>query len=229
MTELLLAEERQTVVDYAQRMVRDALVVGTSGNISLRRDNLIAVTPSGVDYDTMVAQDVAVVDMHGNLVDGALKPTTELPFHLACHNRHGAIAVVHTHSTAATALSLLRDEVPYVHYQIAMFGGSVSVAPYATYGTDELVDSIDQALHERTGCIMKHHGTLCIGDTLGKAYDRARQLEWLCDVWLRASAVGTAELLPADEIANVVGRFTTYGQPQAVSPRSTVGESVHVR
>jgi L-fuculose-phosphate aldolase len=215
---LLLEAERTAIVDYAQRMVRDRLVVGTSGNLSLRRDDLIAVTPSGTDYDTMQPQDVAVVSMDGTLVDGNLKPTTELPFHLACHNRHGATAVVHTHSTAATALSLLRDDVPFVHYQIAMFGGSVLVAPYATYGTDELVAHINTALEGRTGCILKHHGTLCTGDSLAKAYDRARQLEWLCDVWLRASAVGTPDLLDSDEISTVVQRFGTYGQPHAAIP-----------
>ncbi|MBX7431132.1 class II aldolase/adducin family protein [Mycobacterium sp. Y57] len=215
--DMILAEERAAVAEFARRMVRDGLVVGTSGNISLRRDTLIAVTPSGVDYDTMTDGDIAVVDMDGTVVDGSLKPTTELPFHLACHNRHGAQAVVHTHSTAATALSLLRDDVPFVHYQIAMFGGSVSVAPYATYGTEELVANVDFAMRDRTGCILKHHGTLCIGDSLGKAYDRARQLEWLCDVWLRASAVGRAGLLPADEIDRVVERFGTYGQPQTIA------------
>lgn len=215
--DLLLSAERAAVVDFARRMTRDRLVVGTSGNISLRRGDLIAVTPSGVDYDTMEAGDVAVVDMAGNLVDGMLKPTSELPFHLASHNQHNALAVVHTHSTAATALSLLQDEVPFVHYQVAMFGGSVAVAPYATYGTQELVDNINTAMAGRTGVILKQHGTLCIGDNLGKAYDRARQLEWLCDVWLRASAVGRPDLLPTDEIDRVVERFGTYGQPQVIA------------
>ena len=218
--ELVLEAERTALVDYARRMVRDRLVVGTSGNLSLRCGDLIAVTPSGVDYDTMLARDVPVVTMDGTVVDGSLKPTTELPFHLACHNRHGATAVVHTHSTAATALSLLCDELPLVHYQVAMFGGSVRVAPYATFGTEDLVANVNLAMRDRTGCILKHHGTLCIGDGLGKAYDRARQLEWLSDVWLRARAAGQPSLLDAEEIANVVQRFGSYGQPQRVEVSS---------
>ena len=219
MSGMLLADERLAVVEFAQKMVRDRLVVGTSGNISLRRGDLIAVTPSGTDYDGMTAEDVVVVGMDGSIVDGSLKPTTELPFHLACHTRHDATAVVHTHSTAATALSLLRDDVPFVHYQIAMFGGSVAVAPYATFGTDALVENVSAAMADRTGCILKHHGTLCIGDNLGKAYDRARQLEWLCDVWMRASAVGVPALLEKEEIDNVVDRFGSYGQRQEFSQR----------
>jgi L-fuculose-phosphate aldolase len=212
--ELLLGDERRQVVAYAQRMVRDRLVVGTSGNVSLRRGDLIAVTPSGTDYETMTAADVLVVDRSGAVVDGALKPTSELLFHLACHNEHGATAAVHTHSAAAVALSLLRDDVPFVHYQVAMFGGAVNVAKYATFGTPELVRNINTALAGHTGCIIGNHGTLCIGDDLGIAYDRARQLEWLCDVWLRASAVGEPRLLSTEEIANVLERFGSYGQPK---------------
>lgn len=213
-SDLPLMAARTSVLAFAQRLVRDRLVVGTSGNISCREGDLVAVTPSGTDYDTMLPEDVVVVDLEGTVVHGDLAPTVELPLHLACYRRHGAQAVVHTHSTAATALSLLRDEVPSVHYQIAMFGGSVAVAPYATYGTDQLMENVSAALQGRTGAVMKHHGTITLGDTLGKAYDRARQLEWLCDVWLRASAVAPPGTLPADEIERVVGAFASYGQPR---------------
>lgn len=209
---LLLGEQREAVVEFARRMVHDRLVVGTSGNISVRHGDLVAVTPSGTDYSTMTAADVIVVDLEGDVVDGELRPTVELPLHMVCYQHHAAGAVVHTHSTTATALSLLCDEVPAVHYQVAMFGGSVAVAPYATYGTSELVANVSAALTDRTGCVMKHHGTLCTGDTLGAAYDRARQLDWLCDVWLRARAVGDPDLLPPAEIARVVTRFESYGQ-----------------
>lgn len=216
MTDLLLAGERAAVVALAQRMVRDRLVVGTSGNVSQRCGDLVVCTPSGTDYDTMRPEDVVVVDLEGTVVDGDLKPTVELPLHLVCYTEHGAQAVVHTHSTAATAMSLLRDDVPAVHYQLAMFGGPVSVAPYATYGTTELRDNVSRALQGRSGCVMKHHGTICTGASLGAAYDRARQLEWLCDVWMRASAVGTPALLPDEEVAHVVQRFGGYGQSRDV-------------
>ena len=213
---LLLEGTRSAVVALAQKMVRDRLVVGTSGNISCRDGDLVAVTPSGTDYDTMRPEDVVVVDLEGDVVDGDLSPTVELPLHMTCYQRHGARAVVHTHSAAATALSLLRDSVPPVHYQIAMFGGSVAVAPYATYGTTELMESVSAALEGRTGAVMKHHGTITIGETLQKAYDRARQLEWLCEVWLRASAAGSPASLPQDEIDRVVAAFATYGQQPGV-------------
>jgi L-fuculose-phosphate aldolase len=215
----LLAQERGAVVAFAKRMVRDRLVVGTSGNISVRSADLVAVTPSGVDYDTMTADDIPVVDLSGKVVRGALEPTTELPMHLACYTKHGAGAVVHTHGASATAVSLVCDEVPAVHYQLAMFGGSVRVAPYATYGTAELAANMSAALHGRSGCLLRNHGTVTYGDTVGLAYDRSRQLEWLCQVWLMAKAVGDPILLSQDELDRVVARFSTYGQPPAAPDR----------
>lgn len=219
-TGLLLEGARTSVVAYAQRMVRDRLVVGTSGNISCREGDLVAVTPSGTDYATMTPEEVVVVDLNGNQVDGELAPASELPLHLACYQRHGAQAVVHTHSTAATALSLLLDSVPAVHYQLAMFGGTVAVAPYATFGTVELAENVSSALVGRTAAIMKQHGTITLGQTLGKAYDGAQQLEWLCDVWLRASAVGAPATLPQIEIERVVRAFVDYGRPRQPSAQT---------
>lgn len=209
---------RQEVVDFARRMVRDRLVVGTAGNLSLRAaDDLVAVSPSGMDYETMTADDVVLVDLDGTVVEGARRPTSELPLHLLCHRRHGARAVVHTHSTAAVALSLLCDEVPLVHYQTAMFGGPVAVAEYAPFGTDALADAVSTALSGeggagRTAAVMRHHGTLVHAPTLGSAYDGARQLEWMCDVWLRASAVGRPALLDRGQVDEIVVRMADYGQ-----------------
>ena len=96
--------------------------------------------------------------------------------HLTCYTEHGAGAVVHTHGANATAVSLVCDEVPAVHYQLAMFGGSVRVAPYATYGTTELAANMSAALQDRSGCVLRNHGTITFGGTLGLAYDRSRQL-----------------------------------------------------
>ena len=115
-------------------------------------------------------------------------------------------------------MSLVCDEVPAVHYQLAMFGGSVRVAPYATYGTTELAANMSAALQDRSGCVLRNHGTITFGGTLGLAYDRSRQLEWLCRVWLMARAVGDPILLPQDELDRVVAKFGTYGQPSSADP-----------
>lgn len=200
-------EARAALCEWSRRMVRDGLVVGTSGNLSLRTGDLIAVTPSGVDYEHMVPGDVVLVGPDGVVVEGDREPTSELALHLAAHARPGTGAVVHTHSGAAVALSLLRDDVPPVHYQIAMFGGSVAVAGYAPFGSDELVANAMAALGERTAVVLAQHGTLVLGETLGAAYDGARQLEWLCDVWLRARTAGEPATLTPEQLAEAGRRF----------------------
>ncbi|HKE53017.1 MAG TPA: class II aldolase/adducin family protein [Actinomycetes bacterium] len=210
---VLLAAERQQVADYCRRMRADRLVVGTSGNLSARSGDLVAVSPSGLDYDELTA---ALVGVHradsGAPVEAPRGPTTELPMHLAIYRHTGAGAIVHTHSTAATAVSTLVDELPPIHYLIAMFGGGVRVAGYATYGSDELAGQVSAALAGRTGCLLANHGAVTIGDTLGEAYRRAEYLEWLCEVWLRASARGAPRLLPPDEIDRVAAKLAGYGR-----------------
>ncbi len=212
---------REAICDVSRRMVADGLVVGTSGNVSVRDGDRVLVTPTGVDYAAMRPGDVVALDPGGTVVDGHRRPTSEVALHVAAHRLlPGGGAVVHTHSPAATALSLLCDAVPRVHYQLAMFGGTVPVADYAPYGTDELAASVRTAIEavpagRCRAAVMRHHGTIVLGPDLGTAYDGARQLEWLCDVWLRARAAGAPAELTAEQVDAVVPRFVTYGQPSA--------------
>ncbi|WP_425484850.1 class II aldolase/adducin family protein [Amycolatopsis anabasis] len=217
---MLLAEQRAAVCDYARRMTADGLVVGTSGNVSARAGDLVAVTPSGVDYDALTPADIPVVALDGSIVDGSLRPTSELPMHLTVYRKatdpDGAeiAAVVHTHSVHATAVSTLVEEVPPIHYMLATIGPTARVAPYATFGTTELADAMLTALTDRHGCLLANHGTITYGDTLSAAYHRAQQLEWVCHLWLTARAAGTPTLLPQTEINHVVNKLHTYGQPK---------------
>jgi len=213
-----LSEARAAVCEYARRMTSDGLVVGTSGNISVRSGDLVAVTPTGVDYATMRSQDVPVVSLDGSIVDGELRPTSELPMHLAVYGKAAdpdgkpVNAVVHTHSVYATAVSTLVDEVPPIHYMVASIGASARVAKYATYGTPELADAMLAALEDRRGCLLANHGTITYGHDLEAAYHRAQQLEWVCQVWLIARSAGSPSLLPPAEIDHVVEKLRGYGQ-----------------
>jgi L-fuculose-phosphate aldolase len=206
-----LEEERRQVARHCQRMRADGLVVGTSGNISVRRGDLIAVSPSGLDYDELTPDLVGVHRLDGTPVDAPLRPTSEMPMHLAMYERTGARAVVHTHSTAATVLSTLVEEVPPVHYLIAMFGGPVRVAPYATYGTPELAENMIGTLRDRTACLLGNHGAVTYAGTLAAAYSQAVYLEWICEVYLRATGTGEPRLLPPGEIERVRRRLASYG------------------
>jgi L-fuculose-phosphate aldolase len=120
--------------------------------------------------------------------------------------------VGHTHSLAATAVSRLADELPAIHYYLAMFGGPVRVSPYARYGTDQLARNVVVALRGRTACIMGNHGAVTVGPDLKTAHARSLYLEWLSELYLRAIAAGKPRLLPSEEIEAVAGKLAAYGQ-----------------
>jgi len=215
---MLLEQARDDVVRTCREMAAAGLVVGTSGNVSIRAGDLVAVSPSGVDYAELTADLVGVHRLDGTPVQAPLRPTSEMPLHLGVYAATSAAAVVHTHSVAATALSTLADELPAVHYQVAMFGGPVAVAAYATYGSQELARHVVAALRDRTACLMANHGAVTTGPDPRSALVGSRYLEWLCEVYLRAlTASGSGpragpRLLPADEIALVAGQLADYGQ-----------------
>jgi L-fuculose-phosphate aldolase len=205
------------VTDAARRTVADGLVVGTSGNVSARVGDVVLVTPTGVPYDRLGPDDLCAVDLAGGRVAGALRPTSELPMHLAVYRATEATAVVHTHAVHATAVSTLVDELPAIHYMTAAMGGPVRVAPYATYGSDALAEHLLTALKGRSGALLRNHGTLTYGTSMDQAYDRTAQLEWMCRVWLAAASVPgrTPTLLPPEELDRVAERLRGYGQRPA--------------
>ncbi|MCW2638560.1 MAG: L-fuculose-phosphate aldolase [Dactylosporangium sp.] len=198
-----LSAQRKEIGNACRRMHRDRLVVGTSGNISVRVDDLVAITPSGTDYETLAAEDVLVVGLDGTVVCGEHLPSSELPMHLAVYAATDARSIVHTHSLFATSVGTVCDELPAVHYAINALGGPVRVAPYATFGSDELAAGVAAALHERTGALMRNHGAITIGPTLAAAYDRAVKLEWLSELYWRAMLLGTPSVLSTDELSAV--------------------------
>lgn len=213
--EAAIAAAWAELIDTARRTAAEGLVVGTSGNVSVRVGDLVLVTPTGVPYDRLGPADTVAVDLEGRQVRGVLRPTSEIPMHLAVYRHTDARAVVHTHAVHATAVSTLVAELPLVHYMAAALGGPVRVAPYALYGSEELAEHMLSALEDRTGCLLRNHGTLTYGTGLAQAYDRTAQLEWMCRLWLTASALpGRApSLLSRDQLDEVAERLRGYGQP----------------
>ncbi|MCX4822201.1 class II aldolase/adducin family protein [Streptomyces sp. NBC_01142] len=203
----------EDLVATARRTATEGLVVGTSGNVSVRAGDLVLVTPSGVAYDRLTPEDTVAVDLDGNQVLGDLAPTSELPLHLEVYRNTGARAVVHTHAVHATAVSTLVAELPSIHYMIAALGGPVRVAPYALYGTEELAENMLRALRDRTGCLLQNHGTLTYGDSLQQAYDRTAQLESMCRLWLTAASVPghSPTLLSASQLREAGEKLQGYG------------------
>lgn len=208
------------VVETARRTVSDGLVVGTSGNVSMRVGDAVLVTPSAVPYDRLGPGDLCAVDLHGRQLAGELPPTSELPLHLAVYRALSVNAIVHTHALNATAVSTLVDELPPIHYMIAALGGPVRVAPYARYGSDELAALTVRALDQRSACLLRNHGTVVYGRTLDQALDHTAQLEWMCRLWLTARSVPgmSPTLLSPEELADAAASLRDYGRVRTAGP-----------
>jgi L-fuculose-phosphate aldolase len=206
--------DRADLVAFARRMASDGLALGTSGNLSVRRQDLIAITPSGVPYERMTPDGICLVRVADGTPLPGLRPSTETPMHLAVYRATGAGAIVHTHSSFVVALSTLLDELPAVHYAMADLGGIVRVAPYVRFGTPELAESAVAALAGRNAVILRNHGALTCGPDLARAYDRAATLEWLARVYWYASLAGTPQTLTEAALTEVsdATRALRYGE-----------------
>ncbi len=210
-----LTDERAALVDFCLRMQADALTVGTSGNLSVRTGDLVAITPSGVSYDELTPEAICVIDLSGNVVEAELDPSSEVPMHTSVYRATDAGAVVHTHPLYCTALSVLMDEVPPVHYMLALLGGPVRVAPYARFGSTQLAENSVTAMEGRTGVLLRNHGATTYGETLAKAYTRSIYLEWVCRLYHQARLLGDPALLTSEQLDEVGAAIDTYGQSVA--------------
>jgi L-fuculose-phosphate aldolase len=206
-----LEREREHVAEAARRLAADGLVTGTAGNLSERSGELVAVTPTGAELQTLTAEEVAVVDLDGEQVDGELAPTSELGLHLGVYRRYNAGGVVHTHAPFATALACVLFELPVVHYQMLALGGPVRVAPYATFGTPELAELTLTALEGRSAALMANHGAITYGPDLEGAMAQSALLEWACSLYWHAAALSPPRTLDQDDQLAFVQTVTERG------------------
>lgn len=215
--------DREELVAFARRMAGDGLATGTSGNLSVRRQGMVAITPSGVAYERMGPADICLVRLADGAPQPGLRPSTETPMHLAVYRATGAGAIVHTHSPFVVALSTVLDELPAVHYAMADLGGIVRVAPYVRFGTPELASTAAAALDGRNAVILRNHGALACGPDLTRAYDRAATLEWLARVYWHARLAGTPRTLSEAELTEVsdATRQLRYGEQSPLAEGGT--------
>ncbi|MBJ7521770.1 MAG: class II aldolase/adducin family protein [Solirubrobacteraceae bacterium] len=207
----MLEREREQVAAAARKLAAAGLVSATNGNLSVRCDDLVAVSPTGAVLGELQAADVPVVDIEGAVRFGALAPTSELSLHLGVYRRFESGAVVHTHAPMATALACVLDELPMVHYEMLGLGGAVRVAPYATFGTPELAAGVLDALEGRLAALMANHGAVTHGPDLATALRATELLEWACTVYWRAAQLGTPRVLDDAAVQAVVAQVTTTG------------------
>jgi L-fuculose-phosphate aldolase len=207
----MLEIERDQVAEAGRRLAAAGLVLGTAGNVSARAGELVVVTSTGAVLERLTAEQVAVVDLDGMLVEGELAPTSELELHLGIYRRYNAGAVVHAHSPIATAIACVLDELPLVHYQMLALGGPVRVARYATFGTTELAQLTLDALQDRTAALMANHGMIAFGPDLDAAMENTRLVEWAAELYWRAAAFGRPRTLDDTDVQALIEAVTTRG------------------
>lgn len=213
---MLLEQERKDIVKYSRMMIDKKLTTGTGGNLSIfnRKEKLIAITPTGIPYHDMTPEDVVVMDINCNVVDGNRFPSSEKEMHaIVYRTRDDLNAMVHNHSVFAAAVSATGKPLPAVDYLVAFGGGKdVRCAEYATYGSPELAQNAIKAMKDRNAVLLANHGINVCADTLGTALAIAEQLEFCCEVYVRAKSTGEeVQILSDEEMARNVKKFVTYG------------------
>ncbi|WP_242945167.1 class II aldolase/adducin family protein [Oribacterium sp. C9] len=209
--------ERQQIVDYCKKMTVDHLTSGTGGNISIfdPLTGFMAISPSGINYFETKQEDIVIMTLDGQIVEGKRRPSSEHNLHIALYKKKIDISsIVHTHSMYGIVLSTLNLPIKAVDYILADAGATeVPVAPYATFGTEELAQSVANTIGEGRACLMANHGMVTCGKDIESAYNLARECEWIAEIQWRAMAVGVPNIIDDTEMRNVMQRFNDYGQP----------------
>ncbi len=216
-------EARREVLETALAMSRMGLSPGRSGNVSRRFGPGMLITPSGLPYEEIGADDIVLVAADGSVAAGQRKPSSEWQFHLAAYAARPDIGgVVHTHSMHATVLACAHKEIPAFHYMVAVAGGnSIPLVPYATFGTKALSRHVARGLKSRNACLMANHGMIAAAATLPKALELAAEVEVLAEQYVKVLSIGRPKLLDDAEMSRVLELFKGYGQnaQEAGQPR----------
>jgi L-fuculose-phosphate aldolase len=201
------------ILEATRESDRERLNSGTSGNISVRTEAGMLLTPTGIPAAKLRPEMMVPMSLDGDW-RGEWRPSSEWAMHAAIYKAFPAAqAVVHAHPDHCVALSCLREDMPPFHYMIASFGGnSVRCAGYAPFGSPELAENAVEGLRDRTACLLANHGMICYGPTLHHALGSAIKLETLARQYMLARWTGTPVLLGEDEMAEVRARYKTYGQ-----------------
>lgn len=210
---MLLKKERELLVKYGKKLITNGLTKGSGGNISIynREENLVAITPSGMDYFETEEDDIVIIDIDGNIIEGKHKPSSEIGMHLIFYKtREDANAIVHTHSMYATAVSCMGWTLEPVHYMVGMAGVDVKCAKYATYGSQELAENALRAMEDRNAVLLGNHGLLALGNDVESAFSTAEHLEFVSQLYCITKSLGQPNILTETQMIEVMKKFKTY-------------------
>ena len=209
----MMIKEKDLIVCYGKRLIDRNLTTGSGGNISIynREQNLIAISPSGLDYYDTKPEDIVIVDLDKNTIEGNLRPSSELDMHIALYkNRDDINAIVHTHSKFATAISCMGWELPAVHYLIGVAGAKIGCADYALYGSKELAENTLKAVGENNAALLGNHGLIALGDDVESAFSTAEHLEFVSEIYYLTKSLGEPNIISNKDMADVMKKFGTY-------------------
>ena len=212
---MLLQTEREQIVEYGKKLITSGLTKGTGGNISIynREQKLMAISPSGLDYFETKPEDIVVLNLEGEIIDGNRKPSSEFGMHRIFYQRREDInAIVHTHSPFCTTIAALNWDLPAASYLVAYAGPNVRCAKYATFGTEELAENAFEAMKERRAVLLANHGLLAGAHDLINAFNIAEEIEFSAEIYYRAKSIGDPVILPEQEMQLMLEKFKTYGQ-----------------
>ncbi len=205
-------QQRRGVLDAARAMHRNGLVVASSGNVSARifgDAELLAITTAGKDYESMGMEQVVVVDFDGEPIEGDGLPSTEMLLHVAIYRaRPDVSAVMHTHSVYASALAVAGQPLPpLIDEMVVLLGDSIQVSEYTFPGTEEIGDAVVAALGERNAALIRNHGLVGVGGSVGLALNVCLLAERIAHIYAVANALGNASPLPEDAVATEMELF----------------------
>lgn len=205
-------ELRTQLIETGLAMNASGLNQGASGNLSVRHENGMLITPSGMDYSALKPDDIVWMDYEGH-TKGRRKPSSEWHFHAAIYQHHAqANAILHAHPLNCSALACLNKGIPAFHYMVALAGGrDIRCSRYATFGTEQLSSHVIEALKDRKACLMSHHGLTCFESDLSRVLALAVEIEHLASVYCRILTMGEAEIIDDEEMDRVLEKFKTYG------------------
>lgn len=211
---MLMEQERMEIVEHLKMLITHGLTKGTGGNISVYNPELklMAISPSGMDYFKLTAEDIVVMDPEGNLVDGKRKPSSEYEMHsIFYRERKDILSVVHAHSPYASVLACLNWGIEPCTYLIGAAGGDVRCTKYETFGTEELAQSALEGMKDRYAVLLGNHGLLAGGFDLPTAFDTAEEIEFCAEIYYKCKAAGEPVLLNKEQMHVVIQKFATYG------------------
>ena len=208
---------REQMLAAIRKLDRLGMNRGSTGNVSQRHADGMLITPTGMGADELRAQDLVWLGADGRL-RGEWQPSSEWHFHQAVYARRPDLhAIVHTHSVNATALAVLGRGLPAFHYMVAVAGGdSVPCTAYHTFGSQALSKAVATALADRDACLLGNHGLVAAGASLARAMKVAQEVEALCEVYLKALAVGEPNPLGSEQMAEVIEKFRSYGKARVL-------------